>query len=99
MKTLLLILALLMPASSFAEKPKKNAAASKPVLKEISPSRLPGGVTKFISVNLPHATITKAVKQKRNPKEKYIVTVHIKAFTHTLVFDKNGAFVRLVKKK
>jgi hypothetical protein len=98
MKTLLLSLALLLPATFLVGQPKKKST-SKTGQREISPARLPARITKFISLSLPHAKITKAVKQKKNPKEKYFVTVRIKTFTHVLVFNKDGDFVRLIKKK
>ncbi len=67
--------------------------------KEIAASKLPSKVTRYISANLPNASITKATKQRRNPDAKFEVHVVIKARHHNLVFNKAGDLVKLDGKR
>jgi hypothetical protein len=83
-----------------AQGAKSQSVSRKKVhVKEITPSKLPKSITKYISVNLPNAKITKAMKQRRSPGAKYIVNVDIKTKHHTLVFNKEGGLVKLDGKK
>jgi hypothetical protein len=98
MKTLLLILAFILPMELAHAEMKKESASKKTQKKEIAVSHLPKAAVNWISQNLPHAKINKVWKQKDKPGEKYIVAVTIKTKYHTMVFDKRGDFVRVLKK-
>lgn len=98
MKKLLLIIAFILPIIFAQAAMKKEPVLTKPQKKEIGVSHLPKPAVSWISQNLPHAKINKVWKQKDKPGEKYIVAVTIKTKYHTIVFDKKGAFVRILKK-
>jgi hypothetical protein len=98
MKKLLLIFIFILPLTFAQAAMKKEPVSTKPLKKEIAVSHLPKATLSWISQNLPHAKITKVWKQKDKPGEKYIVAVTIKTKYHTIIFNKKGEFVRVLKK-
>ncbi len=98
-KAVFLIMALILPVIfADAQGPKKTSSVNVH-RKEIPATKLPKKITSFISENLPHAKIDRAVKQRGNPNEKYQVYVTIKTMHHMLVFNNKSEFVRVVKSK
>ncbi len=98
-KAVILMIAVILPVIFIDAQETKKSSSSKVHRKEISASRLPKKITAFISENLPHAKIDRAVKQRGNPGEKFQVFVTIKTMHHMLVFDSKGEFVRVVKSR
>ncbi len=92
------ILVLLVPLM-FACTTGKETSNSGSHRKEIPASKLPEAVTGYISANLPHAKITKVIRQKGEPAAKYIVSVSIHTRHHTLVFNRENELVKLDGKK
>jgi hypothetical protein len=95
----MLILAFVIPVLFLQAQKSPEKTTPKYHQKEVPASRLPKKATKFISANLPHATITRVIRQRGNPDEKFIVSVTIKTFHHVLIFNRHGDFVRLVRGK
>jgi hypothetical protein len=99
MRTILILTAFLLPMTILQAQNAKEPAAPRSHKKEISASKLPKKITNFITLNLPHAKITRVIKQRSVPAEKYLVYVQIKTRHHMLVFDSKGEYVRVVRGK
>jgi hypothetical protein len=99
MRKLLILITFLLSVVLLQAQHAKEPSAPKSHKKEISASRLPKKITNFITLNLPHAKITKVVKQRSVPGEKYLVYVQIKTRHHMLVFSSKGEYVRVVRGK
>jgi hypothetical protein len=99
MRKLLILITFLVSVVVLQAQHAKEATAPKSHKKEIAASKLPKKVTNFITLNLPHAKITKVIKQRSVPAEKYLVYIQIKSRHHMLVFDKKGEYVRVVRGK
>ena len=99
MKKALLLIAFILPVMFLQAQTVKEKSPSKSSRKEIPASRLPKKVTTFISPSLPNAKITKVIKQKGRPEEKYIVSLSIKTKAHVLIFSNKGDFVRVIKSR
>jgi hypothetical protein len=84
MKRLMIIMvAVLFSTVLFAQK-----------MTEIKESELPKAVTDYLKVNMPGASVFKAVKADDKGTITYNVAVDTKGRKHILVFDKSGNFLK-----
>jgi hypothetical protein len=109
MKKMILMMAFLVPTMFiFAQNAKEVAPAKgaaketttqKSNAKEIPVSQLPKAATDYITNNLPGAKITKVTKAENDAEAMYHVAVDLKGKAHSLIFNKEGKFMKMGEEK